>query len=136
METLNLEKDIIVHYVDAVSFPAGVLEAHQKLHRLVEYNVHRKYFGISWMGQNAEIVYKAAAEELYSGEFNKHLLPTFIIKQGSYIFIDIQDFMQNTEGIGEAFQTLLRNENVDPQGACIEWYLEDDSTCRCMVRTV
>jgi hypothetical protein len=136
METLNLEKDIIVHYVESSSFPDGVLEAHQKLHGLVEYNVHRKYFGISWMGANDSIIYKAAAEELVSGEFSKHLLPTFTVKQGSYIFIDVKDFMQNIEGIGDAFQTLLQEKNIDPQGACVEWYLEDESTCRCMIRTV
>lgn len=136
METLFLENDIIVHYVEASSFPDGVLEAHQQLHKLVTHNAQRKYFGISWMGQNEEIVYKAAAEESQPGEFSQHLLPTFTIKQGSYIFIDIHDYMQNVEGIGEAFQTLLQEKNIDPQGACVEWYLEDDTTCRCMIRTV
>lgn len=136
METLNLKNDIIVHYVEASSFPEGVLKAHQQLHGFVQHSVQRKYFGISWIGQNGDIVYKAAAEELYPGEFSEHLLPIFTIKQGSYIFIDIKDFMQDVDGIGKAFQILLQEKNIDPQGACVEWYLEDDSTCRCMIRTV
>lgn len=136
MKTFNLEKDIVAHYVEASSFPEGVLKAHQQLHTMVEHNSKRKYLGISWMAQNGDINYKAAAEELFPGEFNQHKLPTYNIKQGSYIFIDVLDFMQNEAGIGEAFQTLLKEKNIDPQGACVEWYLEDDSTCRCMIRTV
>jgi hypothetical protein len=46
METRKIDKDIVVFYVEAASFPDGVLAAHEKLHSMVPFNNGRKYFGI------------------------------------------------------------------------------------------
>jgi hypothetical protein len=38
METRKMDKDIVVFYVEASSFPEGVLAAHQQLHAMVPFS--------------------------------------------------------------------------------------------------
>ena len=133
MQYFKLEKDITVFYVTASSYPNGVLEAHQQMHGYVTYNEKRNSFGISAPDKTGTIIYKSAAEELEKGEFSKHDLPQFVIKKGNYIFIDIVDFMKDIPAIGKAFEVLLSNPDIDPNGCCVEWYLTQ-SNVRCMVR--
>lgn len=133
MQQFTLDTDIKVHTYKAVSFPEGVLAAHQYLHKLVPYSAKRKYFGISRPEGGKDIVYYAAAEEVEKGELEKHGLSQFIIRKGNYIYKDIADYMNNIPAIGMAFAALLQEPDIDPQGACVEWYLDMD-TCRCMVR--
>ena len=112
----------------------SVLEAHQTLHALIPYNNKRKYFGISWPDKSGNIIYKAAAEELVTGELANHNLETKTIPGGNYLFIDVPDLMKNIPEIGKAFDKLIHDERIDPNGFCIEWYLTQD-LCRCMVKT-
>ena len=134
MEITSLDKDILVHCVTATSFPDGVQQAHQALHALIPFDVKRKYFGLSWPDKDGKIIYKAAAEELNPGELSKHLLETITLPKGSYLYIDIHDFMKNIPAIGAAFQQLIHDDRIDPAGCCIEWYI-DENLCRCMVKT-
>ena len=134
METVQLASDIQLFCVTAKSFPDGVLEAHQTLHALFPYNNKRKYFGISWPDKSGNIIYKAAAEELVTGELANHNLETKTIPGGNYLFIDVPDLMKNIPEIGKAFDKLIHDERIDPNGFCIEWYLTQD-LCRCMVKT-
>ncbi|MGG9971819.1 hypothetical protein ACQ33O_08520 [Ferruginibacter sp. SUN002] len=133
MTIFNLETDIEVYCITAKSFPDGVLEAHQALHALIPYTTDRKYFGISYPEKPGSIIYKAAANELISGELSKHDLEKFIVKKGKYNCILINDFMQNIPAIGTAFQKLISQPDIDPNGCCVEWYLSDKDV-RCMVR--
>jgi len=135
MNIYKLEKDIHVFCKAAKSFPGGVLEAHQSLHRLVSFSPQRQYYGISWMDKNGDIIYKAAAAELTPGELSKHNLETFTIRKGDYIYIDIKNFMENVPAIGPAFTQLKSDERIDPQGAAVEWYL-NETDVRCMIRIV
>ncbi len=128
-----LEKDVYVFCVTASSFPNGVLDAHQQLHSYVDYDLKRNYFGISAPDKTGTIIYKSAAEEINKGELSKHQLEEFIIKKGNYIYIDIKDFMKDVNSIGKAFNELISNPSIDPQGCCIEWYLSQNDV-RCMVR--
>lgn len=133
MEKYHLPENITAMYITASSFPEGVLAAHQKLHSLVPMSEspERKYFGISFP-IDGTIVYKAAAEELTDGKASQLGLETYIIKKGEYTSIDIHDFMKNISAIGDAFNELLENQRIDPNGACVEWYMNDD--VKCMVR--
>lgn len=133
METYHLEKDIHVYYITATSYPVGILQAHEQMHRYVVYDEKRNYFGISAPDKTGTIIYKSAAEELEKGEFSIHGLPQFVIKKGNYIFIDIKNFMNDIPAIGRAFDKLLLNPNIDPEGYCVEWYLTQNDV-RCMVR--
>jgi hypothetical protein len=130
MENFTLENDINVICVTAASFPAGILPAFEKLHSLVSGN--RKSYGIS-RPDKGTITYKAAAEELSAVEAEQLNLERFTLKKGTYISIDIHDFMKNVPAIGQAFEQLLADPRIDQEGACVEWYFNDKDV-KCMIR--
>jgi hypothetical protein len=132
LETYKLEKDIQLFCKAASSFPDGVKQAHETLHRMISFSPGRKYFGLSWMNSQGQIVYKAAAAELTPGELSRQQLEPFTLVSGDYAFMDIKNFMQNIPAIGQAFDR-LKQENIDPQGAAVEWYL-NETDVRCMIR--
>lgn len=133
MEAFSLDNDLTVYCVTADSFPDGVPKAHQALHALISYRPERKYFGLSWPAPNGSLIYKAAAEEAVPGELSNHNLEQKIIPAGEYLCVYVQDFMKDIPAIGKAFQQLIADPRIAPQGFCIEWYLSDTSV-RCMVK--
>jgi len=133
METIRLDNNITVMYVNATSFPDGVLSAHQKLHSLIPYSTERKYFGLSRPEGGGGIVYKASAEVLESGEAEKLNLETIIIKKGSYISATLHDYKKDLPAIGTTFQQMISRTDIDPEGYCVEWYLNDKDV-QCLVR--
>jgi len=133
METIKLEYDIKVMYVTAASFPSGVLAAHQKLHSLIPFSTERKYFGLSRPENGGDIVYKAAAEVLESGEVEKLNLEIITIKKGNYVSATLHDYMKDLPAIGNTFQQMIARPDIDPKGYCVEWYLSDKDV-QCMVR--
>lgn len=132
METIKIDNDIKILYITATSFPDGVMEAHQQLHALVPDIAVRRSFGLSRPENGGKIVYKAAAEEMLPGEAKKLKCDTMVIKKGNYACIIINNYMNNVTAIGNAFQHLITLPDIDPQGYCVEWYLEKD--VKCMVR--
>lgn len=132
METYQIEKDISVICIKAETFPAGIMAAHQQLHEITDNDAERKYFGISYPERPGHIIYKAAASEKYEGESVKLNCENFIIRKGNYKSIFIKDFMNNIPAIGNAFQQLLHEPNIDPGGYCLEMY-EGENDVRCMV---
>lgn len=134
METLQFNNDIKVMYVQAPSFPDGIMAAHQKLHSVVPYSTQRKYFGIS-RPEDGVINYKAGAEELNPAESEQYDLDTLILKKGNYTCITVNDYMKNIQAIGQAFDELTQLPNIDPQGYCVEWYISDKDV-RCLVRMI
>jgi predicted transcriptional regulator YdeE len=133
MEIFNLEKDITLLCVEASSFPDGVLAAHQKLHSMIEQLSERKYYGISNPDISGKIIYKAAVEEMLENEAKNLSLETFALKSGEYISVILKNYMNELSSIGKIFTTLLENPNIDPNGACVEWYFSQNDM-RCMVR--
>ncbi|HMS32967.1 MAG TPA: transcriptional regulator [Ignavibacteria bacterium] len=134
MEIITLEKDIKVILVTAESFPDGIMDAYKKLSGMISNPRDRKYFGLS-RPENGIIVYKAAAEDTVEGEAGKLNLQTMEIKKGKYICEIINDFMKDLPAIGKTFEKLLTNPDIDPEGYCVEWYLNEKDV-RCMVRVV
>ncbi len=128
METITVDKDITVFYITAKSFPDGVLEAHQTLHALIPFTTERRYFGVS-RPENGVISYKAAAEEMEPGEAKKLNLHTLILKKGKYISLIIPDFMKDIPAIQRTFNQLLAQPGLDPQGYCVEQYIDKDMLC-------
>lgn len=134
MEQYKLDRDIRALYVTATSFPAGIMDAFDRLHKMVgSLAQKRQVYGISNMNQKGEIVYRAAVEESYPGEAEKLGCEVFTIKKGTYNSIYIQHFREDSARIGRAFQQLLADPRIDAQGACIEVY-EGADNVRCMVR--
>ena len=132
MNTITQPNDITVFYVKASSFPAGITEAHEKIHALAPFPANRKFYGIS-RPENGSIQYKAAAEELSSGEAEKLNCDTLILKKGKYICLTVHDYTKDIQSIGRAFQQLLDQPDLDPQGYCVELYL-NDKDMQCIIR--
>ena len=133
MNTVTINKDITVFCVKAKSFPAGIQEAHDTLRSLIPFDPARKLYGISAPDKSGAIIYRAAAEELKEGELAKHKLETFTIKRGVYIYSDVKEYKRNAMLITNAFKELLSNPKIDPDGYCLECYI-NDTDCRCMVK--
>ena len=134
METIIIENDIRVMYVTAEDFPKGIPETYKKLHDLIPNVDDRKYFGISYPNESGKIIYKAAAEELEEDEADKYGLESFTIKAAKYLCIEIKNFKEDEMCIGTAFQKLIHQPGIDPQGYCLEWYLNyTDPDVKCMV---
>jgi len=133
METYKLEKDIKIFYVTAKSFPEGIQEAHDRLHAMVPFSKERKYFGIS-RPENNIIIYRAGTEESYAGEAEKYKCDTLTIKEGNYVSAVVIDFRKDKTSISKAFDKLLKQPNLDPEGYCVEWYANDKEEVRCMIR--
>lgn len=135
IEPYILKDDITVVYVNATSFPDGINDAHETLHKIVgPPDGKRSYFGVSRpeAETNGEIVYRAAASIPTADESNKLKLPTLVLKKGEYASILLNDYHTDVTQIARAFELLLEQPNLDENGYCVEWYLKSD--VRCMVR--
>ncbi len=132
MKRIKIENNIKVFYIQAKSFPDGVMEAFQKMHSLIEFPPQRRNFGIS-RPENGEIVYKVASEELIKGDLEKNNLKEFIIPHGEYIGIEIKNFRNDLSSIKKAFDKLIDSPDIDKNGYCIEEYKGTDDVF-CMVR--
>ena len=134
MEKVRIEKNIKVFYVTATSFPEGIAEATGKLHSLFPFSQERKIFGLSRPENGGAIVYRAAAEEMEKGEAERLGCETLIVKKGNYVSLTVNDFRKEPMAITKAFEQLLAEPNLDPQGYCVEWYVTDKEAVNCMIR--
>lgn len=130
MQTLELENDIRLYCVKAASFPQGIMAAFGELQRLAP--SPRRHFGISH-GSPEGIVYFAGTDEA-TDELKKTGIP-FTVKKGTYRVVDIPDFMRDPMLVGNTFQQLTALPELDPEGCCVEMYM-NDTDVRCMVRVI
>jgi hypothetical protein len=135
MEKRIIEKDIPILYVNANSFPDGILAAFEKLHVHLPFSMEREFYGLSRpeYDMNLDIVYKAAAELKTPDEPKKFGLNTMVISKGTYITETVYNFKNDITLIGKAFDKLRQHPDLDPQGYCVEWYLSNDKDVVCMV---
>jgi len=133
MEKYELKEDVKVFYVQAKSFPEGVVEAFQTIENIDPSMKQRIFYGISNPDQTGTIIYKAAVEEAYEGEGAKYGHKSFVIKKGQYMTETIYDFMTKIPEIGLSFQRLLTTPQLDMNSSCIEWY-KSSKEVMCMVR--
>ena len=141
METITLDQDIRVFYIQAESFPGGIMDANQKLHELVPFSKDREYYGIS-RPEGGPIIYRAAATELFPGEAAKLNCETLVLPKGKYVCLTLPNYREQIPAIEGAFKEILALPGLDPNGYCVEWYLHDsasglpDRDVKCMVRLV
>jgi len=136
MDNFTIDKPIKTICVTADSFPDGIEEAHMKLHATLTDKDRRQFFGISWPGPDGEIIYKAAASEMEAGEAEKSGAETYTIKAGPYNSFYITDYRENPDSISRAFDLLTAQHEVDPEGFCLEWYINGkDVKCLVPLRT-
>jgi len=133
IENYRLQNGIRIFCLTARSFPEGILEVHDKLHGMVPLFDDRRFFGVSNPDENGTIIYKAGCEELFPGELDNLDLELVIIPSGNYSEIIIHNYKRDALAIRHAFQEILTLEGIDPNGFCVEWYL-NETDVRCMVR--
>lgn len=132
MDTIILDNDTIVFCVNAKSFPEGVQEAHQTLHAMYPPLPDRRYYGISRLNRG-DIQYKAAVEFGNQPEVQEQQLEKFVIRKGKYAGKVIRNFMEDIPAIGRTFRDLLKDVRIDPDGYCLEEYINDNDV-RCLVK--
>ena len=133
MDIITMERDVVAVYMTATSFPDGILDAHQRLHKIVPFSTERRYYGISRPENGGDIVYRSAAEILSPNEPEQLNLPTIVLKKGPYCRIILENYIQDLSSIGKAFDLLLERPDIDPKGYCVEWYATGKDV-HCMVR--
>ena len=129
MDSFILGEDIPVMTLTASRFPEGISEAFSKLHSIVPDHDKRRWFGISHPDKEGKIIYKAAAEELEFDESKALGLERFVIRHGAFMSFYIKDCKDNMAAIKTAFDLLTAQEEADPNGYCLEWYIGDDVKC-------
>lgn len=134
VETYHLPTDLVLMVHAATSFPEGILASHQALHHLVPYSKERRYLGLS-RPEKGMIVYYAAAETLGPEEPAQLALETLVLPKGNYCSVMVADYQAHPLSFKQAFDFLIQQPNLDPQGYCIEWYLSEKEA-RCMVRVI
>lgn len=129
MRKFILTENIVVICYEATSFPEGISDSHTKLFSFFADAHKRKRFGIS-RPENGKIKYMAAIEQLVPFECMSLNLQTFEIVKGKYISLLVKDFHSNLYSIDAAFKKLITHPGIDPNGYCLEWYLnENDVLC-------
>jgi uncharacterized protein YndB with AHSA1/START domain len=134
MDSFILGEDIPTLSITAESFPDGIVAAHEKLRQIFPDTERRRFFGVSRPDHTGKIIYKAAAEELETGEAEKLGLERFTIKRGAYNTYYIIDYPNKPDAIAQSFQLLLGQAEADPDGYCLEWYIGERDV-KCMVRS-
>lgn len=133
MEIVELTESVEVFYVEADSFPQGVKAAHEKLHAILGDTGGRKFYGISFLGVDKSIIYRAATRLEIPEEANIFGLSKFTILKGFYFSTMVPNWRTSEKSIADVFRELLRHPDLDPQGYCLEIYpnLED---IQCLVK--
>jgi predicted transcriptional regulator YdeE len=133
MDTYIFENDITVYCLTATSFPAGVAAVYNQLHATYPPGNGRTYFGISYPDGKGSLVYKAAVRLNENDAQPSHPFAPFTIKKGTYNSSIIRNFMSDVQSIGRTFQQMIKDPNIDPNGYCLEMYLNPNDVV-CMVR--
>jgi len=131
MEKYEWKEDVHLFCYKAKSFPDGIQEAFDTVQQNVSDCEKRDWYGISYMNEKGEIVYKAAVNKLSENE--QHEFESFTIKKGTYLSENITDWMKDPTRLGEAFKKMLADPRLDYTFPCVEWYHTNDDVL-CLVR--
>lgn len=118
----TFENDIKTICIAADSVPAGIHDAHEKLHALFHDKTGRKFYGIAYGNATKEIIYYAATNEIFEGEAENLGYTSFKIKKGLYNCIELKDYYKDIPSVSRAFDYLLQDTRLDPNGYCLEIY--------------
>lgn len=133
MEKVIFQQDIPTLRVAATSFPTGVGQAYEDLHSVLPAQEGRQTYGISQGGEGGKILYWAATNILDEKDQEQSGFEPFTIRKGSYASVLVRDFHKDVPIIGRTFEGLLAHPELDPQGYCLEIYLNDHDV-QCLVK--
>jgi hypothetical protein len=139
MEKFILEKDVHLICIRAVSFPAGIAEAQEKLEHLFNPVNGHNYYGVSYLYDD-DILYFAGVEIASESETIPLQCERYTLRKGTYISVVVTGYRNQLPRIKEIFDSLLDEPQIDPKGCCAEMYLpaaqsfRTATDIRCMVR--
>lgn len=133
METIELNRDLILITVRAASFPQGIQEAFNELKRRLPAGDERTPYGISKPEKDGTIVYRAGVEAATDSEARERSLETVVLKKGTYRSVTVTDWQTKIDTLSGIFDTLLQDPHLDPASPCIEIY-KSRTEMVCLVR--
>jgi len=133
METYNLKDDLKVFGREVTTFPTGVAEAFHALVNMIPGGSGRAYYGLSHMVETGKIIYKAAAEEKYTGEAEKYHCEQYIIEKGEYMAVTIPNWRDKTDCIKDVFHDMMEDDRADQTKEVVEWY-KSETEMMCLVK--
>ena len=133
MEKYKLERDVKIMCLPVPAFPNGIQEAFNELWQRLPRINHRNFYGISYMNEASEIIYKSAAEEMKDGEAEKYGYEPFTIIKGEYLTETINNWKNQLPSLGETFMEMVKDLRMDRAFPCVEWYKTDEEMW-CMIR--
>ena len=134
VENYKLEDDLYLACQKASSFPEGIQDAIETLHKKMKQERNFQLYGISRPEKGKGIVYYSCAKVKSKNDAEIYGLEFITIPAGIYYSIEIENFHQDLSSIGKAFEKILSLKGIDSEGYCIESYHENN--VRCMVRTL
>lgn len=133
MEKYEQKEDVSLICLRATSFPEGIMDAFNKLQDSLPNCSERTWYGISKPNEQGEIIYKAAVTELSDLEAQDTGFESFTVTKGVYLTEEIKNWRENMQMIGETFNKLLQDPQLDMTSSCIERYTAEDAIL-CMVK--
>jgi len=135
MEKLTINSNIKVFGINVKTFPAGIGAAFDELiSKTGDAAGARNYYGISYLNNNGEVIYKAVAAEKTEGEAAKYGYTESEIEKGEYLCKALKNWQTQTGCIKDLFHEMMEDENADRTKPCIEWYKSDDEML-CLVKS-
>ena len=132
MENYTIDRDVNLFYVQAESFPLGVGGAFKHLYEIIGNDRLRTVYGISFPDGKGSLIYRAAVEEAFKGEGEKHGCEAFTVHSGIYISEYLKDWKKDESIVGRTFRELLKHPHIDKNGYCLEMY-PNENDVRCLV---
>ena len=130
MDSFTFQEDLPVVCITATGGRSGAQQAMETLRSLLPFHERRQFFGLFWPGRDGG-TYKAAAST-FDTDGQNELLGRFAIKNGPYNSFYIKDHRSQPGAVEKAFEMLRGEHEVDPDGYCLEWFVNDQDV-KCLV---
>jgi len=105
----------------AERFPEGIEAAWKTLESKLISLKGRKFYGLT-VCEGDRLAYFAGVETADDEETARLGLPAMAIKGGRYARAKLTDWQDHKDEIGRIFDQLMRDYDMDPDGASIEFY--------------
>ena len=105
----------------ADEFPSGIKAAWDRLESKLPSLKSRKFYGLT-VCEGSQLAYFAGFEPVNDEEVASLGFPTMMIKGGKYARAKLFDWQNHTDKIGEIFDQLMQDFQMDPNGATVEYY--------------
>lgn len=102
-------------------FPEGIEAAWKDLESKLTTLKGRRFYGLT-VCEGDGLAYFAGVETSDHEEIAELGLPTMKIKSGRYARVKLNDWRDHKDDIGKIFDQLMQDHDMDPGGACIEFY--------------